>query len=429
MTKPSRPASRATLVQSVASLALALALSISPAVHAQTRFGPGPEGSGPLVLRAGRVVTVTGAVIENGVVSVGSDGRIASVGAGAAGVTPDIDLPGAWLVPGFVDLHCHVGGIDINDMVHPVNPDLNVLDQVTPGNEELLDGLAGGVTTVLFIPGSGTNMGGFGALLKAYGRTLDEMVVRFPGALKIAQAGNPERRSGEIGRGRLGMNWNLRQALQEGRAYHDAWSAWEEGRSTVRPDRNLRLEHFRGLFRREFPVLVHTQWFPVYQSSVRMLHDEFGLWVVLSHTEFDSYLAAPLVAARDMFVNVGPRALHQDYDTGQIVGLAVRHRAGGVRRLSVNTDSPVVPQEELPFQAAMAVRYGLPWDVALRALTIEPATAIGLQDRVGSIEAGKDADLVFWSGDPMDPRSRVLLVIGQGRIVLDQRDPNGDRRW
>ena len=398
---------------------LLLALLAAPALRAED-----------LYLRAGRVLPVASSPIEDGAVIV-RDGRIAAVGAASALQPPEgarvIALPDAWLLPGFIDLHSHIAGTDINDMVHPVNTDLTVLDQVSPGSQELLEAVAGGVTTVLFIPGSGTNLGGFGALLRTYGESIDDMLVRFPGAMKVAQAGNPERRSGEIGRGRMGMNWNLREALTEGLAYHEAWAAFEEGRAAEKPALVPRLEMMRGLFRREFPVLVHTQWLPVYQSSVRMLKDEFGLWVILSHAEFDSFHADALVAARGMPVNVGPRGYHVDYDTGELVGLAARHREAGVRKLSLNTDSPVVPQEELPFQGTIAVRYGLPWDDAIRGLTIEPATAVGIAASAGSIEAGKDADLAFWTGDPLDPRNHVLLVVGRGRVVLDQR--SGERRW
>lgn len=383
-----------------------------------------------LYLRAGRMLPASSSTILDGAVIV-SDGVIRQVGPAAALPVPAgarvLHLPEAWLVPGFVDLHCHVAGTDINDMVHPINSDLSVRDQLSPGSQDLLEAVAGGVTTVLFIPGSGTNLGGFGALLKTYGETEDEMLVRFPGAMKIAQAGNPERRSGEIGRGRMGMNWNLREALAEGRDYHEAWTSWEAGRASEEPALIPRLELMRGLFRGDFPVLVHTQWMPVYQSSVRMLHDEFGLKIVLSHAEFDSFHADPLVVARDIPVNVGPRGYHLDYDTGEFVGLAARHREAGVRRLSVNTDSPVVPEEELSFQAGIAVRYGLDWESAFRALTIEPARAIGLGESCGSLEPGKDADLVFWTGDPLDPREHVLLVVGRGRVVLDQRE--GERRW
>ena len=409
-----------------------LACSAGPALSrcGQPASNPDEQAARPLVLRAGRVLPVTGPEIAGGMVIV-RDGCIASVGASATLAPPDgalvIDMPGAWLVPGFVDLHCHVAGTDLNDMSVPVNPDLSVRDQVVPRNELLLDGLAGGVTTVLFIPGSGTNLSGFGILLDAGGRDLSEMVMRDPGAMKIAQAGNPERRSGEVGRGRMGMNWNLREALTEGRDYDLAWSRWEAEKHGAPPERVERLQAMRGLFHHQFPVIVHTQWAPVFESSIRMLVDEFHLWVILSHTEFDSFQADALVVKRGLPLNVGPRGYHVDFDTGEIVGLAARHHEEGVQSLSLNTDSPVVPEQELPFQAAIAVRYGLPWADALRGLTIEPARQVGVGDRVGSIEAGKEADLVFWTGDPLDPRSHVLLAITDGRIALDQR--SGVRRW
>lgn len=391
-----------------------------------------PAVAAPMAVRAGRVFPVSGPPIDDGLVLV-EGGRIVAVGPASSLAVPAgaelIHEPEAWLVPGFVDLHTHVAGTDLNDGTHPINPDLDVLDQLVPGNELLLEGLAGGVTTALFIPGSATNLGGFGALVKSAGRDVDELVMRFPGAMKIAQAGNPERRSGEIGRGRLGMNWNIRRALQQGKDYHEAWTAFEEGRTAVQPERVHRLETMRGLFRHEFPVLVHTQWMPVFQSTIRILKDEMGVDVVLSHATFDSYHNAPLVIERQLPVNLGPRQYHVDYDTGKVVGLGQRYHELGVERLSLNTDSPVVHQEELSYQATMAVRMGLPWDVALRALTLEPAEAVGVGDRVGSFDVGKDADLVLWTGDPLDPRSRVLVTISEGRVALDQRGPDAERKF
>jgi imidazolonepropionase-like amidohydrolase len=185
----------------------------------------------------------------------------------------------------------------------------------------------------------------------------------------------------------------------------------------------------RGLFRHEFPVLVHTQWAPVFQSTIRILRDEFGVDVVLSHATFDSFHNAPLVVERGLPVNLGPRQFHLDYDTGELVGLGARYHEAGVEHLSINTDAPVVHEEELSYQAAMAVRMGLPWDVALKGLTLEPAETIGMGDRIGSLDEGKDADLAAWTGDPLDPRSRVLLVLTDGRVVLDQRDASADRRF
>ncbi|MEM7248798.1 MAG: amidohydrolase family protein [Acidobacteriota bacterium] len=399
-------------------VALLCLLGLAPAVVAKT-----------IVVRAGKVYPVSSPPIEDGVVVV-TDGLIEAMGPASSVRIPAgaqvIHEDDAWLFPGYVDLHTHVAGTDLNDTVYPVNSELNVLTQLVPGNQELLEGIAGGVTTSLFIPGSGSNLGGFGALLKTAGEDLDELVLRFPGAMKIAQAGNPERRSGETGRGRLGMNWNIRRELQQGKDYHEAWVAYEQGRATHPPERIQRFELMRGLFRREFPVMVHTQWAPVFQSSLRILIDELGLWMVPGHSTFDSFHNAPLIIERGVAVNLGPRNYHVDYDTGQFLGLAAKYHEEGVEDLSLNTDSPVIAQEELFMQGTMAVRFGLPWEEAIAGLTLEPAKAIGIAHRVGSLDEGKDGDLVLWTGDPIDPRSSVLVVVSLGRVVLDQR-PGSDQ--
>src|SRR5690606_26219902 len=128
-------------------------------------------------------------------------------------------------------------------------------------------------TTVCYIPGSGTNMGGFGAILKTGPGSLEEVLIRFPGVLKIAQWGNPERRDGTLGSGRMGMNWIIRDQLEEGREYVRAWDEYDEGGRSEPPALNLRLEYFKPLFHREIPVLVHTQGYQGIQATLEMLHD------------------------------------------------------------------------------------------------------------------------------------------------------------
>ncbi|SVC86863.1 uncharacterized protein METZ01_LOCUS339717, partial [marine metagenome] len=207
-------------------------------------------------IRGGKVVTITKGNLEGAVVLV-SGSRIEKIIARPpAGWKPPagyklIDAGERWVVPGFIELHSHIAGGDLNDMVYPVNPGFRTLDNVIPRNALLKRAQAGGVTTALFIPGSGTNMGGFGTLIKTAGKDLDEMLIRFPGALKIAQGGNPERRGGDIGYPRIGMNWLIRNALKEGQAYTRAWDAWEADKTKKKPVKNPRLEMFRGLFHRE----------------------------------------------------------------------------------------------------------------------------------------------------------------------------------
>jgi imidazolonepropionase-like amidohydrolase len=392
-----------------------LALAVAPSDGSETR----------LAIVAGKILTVTRGSIDDGVILVRGS-KIEKVGRRSEVSVPDgyetIDVGRSWVTPGFVDLHCHIAseGEDLNDTVLQINTDLRTLDVVRPENELLKDALAGGVTTVLFIPGSGTNLSGFGTLLKTAGRTVEESLIRFPGAMKIAQAGNPERFA-DLGSGRTGMNWMIRNILNEGKEYHEAWTAFEEGRTQTRPEKNLRLELMRGLFRHEFPILVHTQIMQVVQATRRILIDEFGLWVVVSHAEFDGFKNAPDFAERNAFINVGPRNYWFDTNERRFVGLAKAWWDGGCHNLSVNTDSPVVAEEELFLQASIAARFGLERDAALRALTIEPAKAIGIADRCGSIEEGKDADLVVRDGDPLDPRRAVEMTFVNGKLAYDRK--------
>src|SRR5258707_4364431 len=175
-----------------------------------------PQAAKPkLALHFGKIITCAGKSISNGTILV-SNGKIEAIGPRAeikipAGYT-EIDQTDKFAMPGLVEVHSHVGGSgDINEMVYQTNPELRVLDVVRPHNDMLKLAVAGGVTTTSFIPGSGTNMGGWGAIIKTSPGTLEEVLVRSPGVLKIAQAGNPERQGGEVGSGRMGMNHVIRE--------------------------------------------------------------------------------------------------------------------------------------------------------------------------------------------------------------------------
>lgn len=389
--------------------------------------GAAPEAAPPvLAIRAQKILTITKGVVDHGVILV-RDGKIAAVGTEDEVEIPAgaeiVDATDDWVMPGLVDIHNHSAASsmrDINDTVYQVNPELRVLDIVATESEALDRAVAGGVTTVLLIPGSGSNLGGFGVLLKTAWEHPEDAVLRWPGAMKVAQAGNPERYSGDVGFARMGMNFLIRDVLRQAKEYDERWTAWEEGKAKTPPERDLRLEMIRRVVRGEVPVIVHTQWVPVIEATVRILCDEFGLRPILSHATFDSYQAAPLIVDRGLSVNTGPRALFFDRDRGRIVGIAGEWYRRGVRRLSICTDAPVVPQEEQLFQASVAVKLGLPREAALRAVTIEPAIAIGIADRVGSIEVGKDADLAIFTGPPLDVRSHVTKVLIGGRIAYDE---------
>ncbi|MEM0926895.1 MAG: amidohydrolase family protein, partial [Planctomycetota bacterium] len=257
------------------------------------------------------------------------------------------------------------------------------------------------------------------ALLKTGPGSIDDVIIKAPGVLKIAQSGNPERRGGEVGSGRMGMNHVIRRQLEEGRYYVRQWDMYEAGRLEDKPEVNLRLEYFKPLFRREIPVVVHTQAYQVVQSTLRILHDEMNLRVVIDHGTFDSYKISDEIIKRDIPVMAGPRGFRYEPEDGQIKGIVAEYAERGVVALGVNTDAPVVPQEELAFQATMAVRYGWNPDAAIRGLTIEAAKALMIDDRVGSLEVGKDADIVISTGSIVDPREYVEQVFIDGVSVYD----------
>lgn len=377
-----------------------------------------------VAIHVAKAITCAGAHIDNATILI-ADGKIQAIGPRAKIATPAgyviIDHGDKWAMPGLIDAHSHIGGSgDINEMVYQTNPELRVLDVIRPNNEQLKNAVAGGVTTITFIPGSGTNMGGWGALMKTGPGTLDEVLVRFPGVLKIAQAGNPERRTtGEVGSGRMGMNHVIREQLREGMGYVRAWDDYEAGRRKDKPAVNLRLEYFKPLFRRQIPVVVHTQGYQVIMSTLRILHDEMKLKVVIDHGCFDSNLLSEEIIKRGIPVMAGPRGFRYDRADGQVKGQVAGFADRGVKALGVNTDAPVVPQEELAFQATMAVRLGWSDEAAYRGLTIEPAKALMIDKRVGSLEAGKDADIVISTGSILDPRHYVVQVLIDGMVAYD----------
>ncbi len=390
-----------------------------------------------LVMRVGKVVTMDAkeTVVNNAVVVV-RGGKFESVKKGSempAGQEPAgarvIEMPECWLVPGFVDCHNHTGGSlrDLNDMVYLTNPGLRTLDTVVPESDDVKRGRMGGVTTALLIPGSGTNLSGFGTIVKFAGDTVDEMVLKAPGSIKIAQAGNPERYW--YGVGRTMMNYNTRQTLTKAQRYHEAWTAFEKGTAKEKPAFDPVFDDFRGLFRHEYVASMHTQIYQVVMTSIDMMARKFKVRTVLDHSTFDAWKNAPVIleTGEDMIQTIcGPRTFYLDPTQRRMNGIAARWSQAGLKQVGINTDAPVIPQEELPFQAAMNCWFGFKPYLALKALTSVPAGALMVDDRVGSIEAGKDADFGVWTGDPLDPRSRCKITVINGKIVNDGR---GGQRW
>ncbi|MFN0205959.1 MAG: amidohydrolase family protein [Planctomycetota bacterium] len=336
-----------------------------------------------------------------------------------------VDATNRWVVPGIIELHNHTGagghGNDLHEYVYLTNPDLRMSDAVQPECVEMeADALVGGVTTVLTIPGSGNNMSGFGVLMKTGGLDAEESIIKNPGALKIAQAGNPE--SYMAGVGRSLMNWSTRDQMTRGRDYTKKMKGKTKEERRKSPDYNAQLDDMVELFENETAVAVHTQQHQLVASTVRILNKDLKLDAFLDHSTFNGYESAPEVIKYNVPAVCGPRGFYRDPADSRVRGIMASWWAGGVRLVGTNTDAPVVPQQELTYQAAMGVRYGFPdTQLALRGITILAARIIKVEDRLGSLEVNKDADVVIWTGDPIDPRSRVLKAFVNGKLRYDEK--------
>jgi imidazolonepropionase-like amidohydrolase len=213
----------------------------------------------------------------------------------------------------------------------------------------------------------------------------------------------------------MGMHQVLTDTLLRGQRYARAWRDHQNGNGPA-PELEADLEQLRAVFDKKVPVIIHTAGARDCVATARMFQDVFDLWMILSHGTFDGHWAASALAPRKTPVNLGPRS----YDftkQGRFQGIADGYFEAGCTDLSINTDAPVIAGEELPLQAAMASRLGLPYEAALRALTIIPARQVGIADRVGSLEPGKDADFIVTAGDPLDPRYPPTQVFIEGALV------------
>jgi imidazolonepropionase-like amidohydrolase len=391
-------------------------------------------------LRAAKAI-VCGAegerVIDDAIIVV-DGGKIAALGrAGEIELDADcllVDVESDWVMPGMIDLHAHIAGAralhgfsrDINDMVYQANPELRASCTVIPANANLEMALAVGVTTVLYIPGSGTAVSGQGVLLKTAPFDYEDALVRDPGSLKTAQGSNPT--AWAIGCGPMFYNWSIRECLRRGVAYAERWAAWERSAEPGEPpELEPMFEIFRALVDRRAQASTHTQQQHVVAETLRLHVKEFGIPTFIDHGEFDGFLSAPEAERLGVPAILGPRSISSwnagrqvDHD-GKILGLAAEWQARGHSRIGFNTDSPVIPEEELAVQACIALRFGLE-DASMasvRGLTIVPAEAAGIAERVGSLAVGKDADLVVIGGHPADPRSPVERVYVGGRLAYD----------
>jgi imidazolonepropionase-like amidohydrolase len=383
---------------------------------------------GAVAITGGRVVPITGPDIGRGTVLI-EDGRISAVGDSVE--IPDgaevIDAAGSWILPGFIDAHAHVGvseeaegwaGQDTNEMTEPVTAQVRAIDAINPADLGFRDAISGGVLAVNVNPGSGNPIGGQTVALKCWGRTVDEMALRQPSGMKSALGENPKRVYGEQKKTpstRLGTAAVIRGALVAAANYLERIDAEERKPEAERKpvERDLKLEALGLVLRKQIPWRQHCHRADDIATAIRIA-DEFGYDLVIDHGT-EAHLLADLIAARGTPVIIGPL-----FTSRSKVELRNRSLANPGRlakagvTIAITTDHPVVPINFLVHQASLAVKDGLDRENALRALTINPARIAGIDGRLGSIEPGKDADLVIWSGDPLDVLSRAVRVFVDG---------------
>ncbi|MHC4110662.1 MAG: amidohydrolase family protein [Planctomycetota bacterium] len=395
-------------------------------------------------IKAGKILTMAPAdksavdtvVINHGIILL-SNGKIEALGTKADIEIPKeytvIDASDRWVTPGIIEAHTHIGTEGgFNDMVTPINPELQIAECVNPEDITIEKAVTGGVTTIHTMPGSGTNLAGFTVIIKLDSSDPDNMILRELGAMKIAQAFNPERRGGDLGSTRMGMSWSLRHILKQAKQYTDTWQAYEQGKRKEKPQFRPELEKMRKVFNGQIPTINHTYSPWGVMQTMRMFNDENKLNVIPTHTAYGGYLVGAEAAKRNgVSINIGPRVVEFSRPTydGKFHGMASEYSKAGVKNLSINTDSVgwsswIAPQEELSFQASMSAHLGLDDREALKAITINSARALDIDDRVGSLEVGKDADMVIKKGSLLDHTKPVDMVLINGKIVYQQKGIN-----
>ena len=382
---------------------------------------------GLVLIYNAKVVPVSAAPIADGAVLV-DGGRIAAVGRhlGAPDGAETLDARGMVLTPGLIDAHTHVGtaeenstyGLyDYNEKTNPVTPALRIADAIYPREKNIaLARDKGGVTCAQTLPGSSNVLCGSGAVIKLKdAATVDEMLVRSPSCMKAALGENPIRiykgNGNRTPTTRMGNAYLLRKALQDARDYADK----KRSRAPQEPfSADLDMEALLPVLERKIKLSVHAHRSDDICTAVRIA-EEFGLDFTIEHCTEGKYIADYLAqhGVKAAFgptfgVSSKPETRNKDWET--LLALA---RAGV--HTCIITDHPVIPLYGLATAAAWASREGLSDAQALRCITLSAAEHLGLDGRIGSIEPGKDADLVLWSGDPLDVRSRPMMVMIDGK--------------
>ncbi|NMB16417.1 MAG: amidohydrolase [Firmicutes bacterium] len=373
-----------------------------------------------LAIINGRVMTITRGELEPGVVLIEGK-KIKAVGQDLS-IPPEaqvIDASGWYVMPGMIDAHSHLGVLgepwiwshdDVNELVDPVTPHLRAIDSLNPDDVAFKEVVAAGITTVYTGPGSGNVVGGTGIAIKLRGVSADEMVIPNTEGMKMALGENPKRVYGRDQKKspatRMGNAGLLRESLVKAENYLNK-----------KPDgeRDIRLEALSRVLTRQLKARIHAHRADDILTALR-IGEEFGLDVVIEHAT-EGYKVADILAEKQAPCVVGPMLMGRS--KAELQEVNIRNAAllveAGVK-IAIQTDA-TSETRWLPIEVGVAIREGLPEEEAFRAVTINPATIIGVQDRLGSIEPGKDADLALFDGHPFEVRSRCRMVLIDGEIA------------
>lgn len=391
-----------------------------------------------LAIVNGRVLTITGGIIDPGTVLIDGE-KIVEIGPNlpAPPGAEVIDAGDCWVLPGLIDAHSHLGLFgepwvwaheDGNEMTDPVTPHMRGIDSVNPSDPSFADALAAGVTTVYTGPGSGNIIGGTGIAIKTCGRTVDELVYPGTEGMKMALGENPKRVHGEDNKRlpstRMGNAAVLREALVRAQNYlgrfaqAEAEAQSEPGKPIKFTDRDLKYEALARVLRREMKVRIHCHRADDILTAVRVA-EEFNLDLSLEHAT-EGYLVADILAAKGVPCVVGPTLIPRSKMELNQISLknpGVLARAGVKVAIQMDGSSET---QFLPLAAGVAVREGMPEEDAFKAITINAAEIIGLDDRVGSLEKGKDADVAIFDGHPFNTMTKCVKVILKGRVAFSR---------
>lgn len=336
------------------------------------------------------------------------------------------DARGGWVLPGLIDIHTHLGlfgdGVgfeaeDCNEVGDPITPQLRVIDGINPGDETVRESLAAGVTAVVVAPGSANPIGGQLAAIRTCGRRIDDMIIKAPLGVKFALGENPKscyHDRDETPATRMATAAMIRQALFEARAYGEKKQAALDNPELDPPDFDMKHEALLPLLRGEIQAHFHAHRLDDIFTAIRIAK-EFSLDYVIVHGT-EGYLAADILAVEGARVVTGPNLLDRCKPELKHMSFAGPGRLAEAGVLcSICTDHPETPLKYLPICAAVARKSGLSHDDAIAAITINPARIAGLDDKIGSLEVGKDADIAVFDGDPLEVKSEIQAVFSLGR--------------